>query len=157
MADFDPVHPMARSSSSNGTRFIAGVDGRTQLARRARDVAASIAADFGGSAKMGEAEKQLARRAAMLSAQCEQMEAACVRGEPFDLEAYGKLVDRLGRTFSRLGFGRLSYATWAAPSKLKPEPDEPKSKLPSLAERVADILEQRSTRAISTEDTDGIT
>ena len=39
----------------------------------------------------------------MLSVECEIMENAAVAGEPFDLDTYGPLTDRLGRAFQRLG------------------------------------------------------
>ena len=38
----------------------------------------------------------------MLALQCELTEAAVAEGRPVDLDAYGRLVDRLGRTLSRL-------------------------------------------------------
>jgi hypothetical protein len=31
------------------------------------------------------------------------LESAAVAGQPFDLDAYGQLTDRLGRAFQRLG------------------------------------------------------
>jgi hypothetical protein len=75
---------------------------------------------------LSEGQKQLARRAAMLSAECERLEAFAVRDErpgpinwkdeaafKFDIDTYGVLCDRLGRLFDRLGLKRV-----ARPSRL---------------------------------------
>ena len=45
----------------------------------------------------------------MLSVECEIMESAAVAGQPFDLDAYGQLTDRLGRAFQRLGLNRVMH------------------------------------------------
>ena len=70
---------------------------RLKVSRRFRDVLASIATDLGGVDRLSEGQKQIARRCAMLSVECEIMESAAVAGQPFDLDAYGQLTDRLGR------------------------------------------------------------
>jgi hypothetical protein len=48
----------------------------------------------------------LARRCALISVQCEVMEQAAVAGQPFDVNIYGELTDRLGRALQRLGLKR---------------------------------------------------
>jgi hypothetical protein len=45
----------------------------------------------------------------MLSVEYEIMESAAVAGQPFDLDAYGQLTDRLGRAFQRLGLKRVMH------------------------------------------------
>ena len=45
----------------------------------------------------------------MLSVECEIMESAAVAGQPFDLDVYGQLTDRLGRAFQRLGLKRVMH------------------------------------------------
>ena len=97
-----------RSAVSNGTRLFAveGLDGRTQTARRFRDLVETIGDDLGGTDHISEGQKQLTRRAAMLSIMAEAMEADAVRNLPFDGEAYGILCDRLGRCLQRLGIER---------------------------------------------------
>ena len=70
---------------------------------------ASIATDLGGVDRLSEGQKQIARRCAMLSVECEIMESAAVAGEPFNLDAYGQLTDRLGRAFQRLGLKRVMH------------------------------------------------
>jgi hypothetical protein len=49
----------------------------------------------------------LIRRAAMLSAEGERLEALAARGEAFDIDVYGTLCDRLGRVFARIGLKRV--------------------------------------------------
>ena len=93
---------MADSCSLTGTR---GSRSRVDF----RDVLASIATDLGGVDRLSEGQKQIARRCAMLSVECEIMESAAVAGQPFDLDAYGQLTDRLGRAFQRLGLKRVMH------------------------------------------------
>lgn len=98
-----------RSRVTNGSHIHAGeVDGRSAAARRFRDVLSEICSDLGGSESLSEAQRQLARRAALMSVEAEKMEAAAVAGEAFDLDAFGSLSDRLGRCLNRLGLKRIA-------------------------------------------------
>ena len=82
---------------------------RSATARRFRDLYEDIASDLGGLAHHSQGQKQLIRRAAMLSAECERMEALSARGErELDLTAYGSAADRIGRILQRLGLSRLA-------------------------------------------------
>ena len=100
-----------RSGVSNGSRlFVAEVDGRSAAARRFRDVLAEIVSALGGSDGLSEGQRQLARRAALLSVEAEAMEAKSVAGEKIDLDSFGALTDRLGRLFNRLGLKRVAKA-----------------------------------------------
>jgi hypothetical protein len=82
-------------------------DGRSATARRFKDLVEDICGDLGGAANLSEGQRQLVRRAAMLSAESERLEAMAVRGEPdFDIDLYGMICDRLGRLFGRLGLER---------------------------------------------------
>jgi hypothetical protein len=97
------------SKVTNGSAlFLPGVDGRSALARRTRDIFDAICRDLGGHDVLSEAQTQLVRRATWLSIECEQMEAAGVQGERIDLELFGKMTDRLGRTLQRLGLKRIA-------------------------------------------------
>ena len=97
-----------RSAVSNGTKLfcVDGLDGRSQTARRFRDLVEAIGNDLGGVDHLSEGQKQLIRRAATLSIMAEAMEADAVRNLAFDGEAYGVLCDRLGRCLQRLGLER---------------------------------------------------
>jgi hypothetical protein len=101
--------PEARSRVGNGKTLLPMVDGRSATARRFKDLVEDIAADLGGRALLSEGQRQLIRRAAMLSAECERQEALAARGEAeFDIDAYGMICDRLGRLFGRLGLERVA-------------------------------------------------
>jgi hypothetical protein len=101
--------PKARSRVTNGRQLFIDGDARLKVSRRFRDMLASIATDLGGVDRLSEGQKQIARRCAMLSVECEIMESAAVAGEPFDIETYGQLTDRLGRAFQRLGLKRALH------------------------------------------------
>jgi hypothetical protein len=100
--------PAARSKVSNqSATFLDGVDGRSALARRFRDVLAEIISDLGGhDAGLSEVQRQIARRIATIAVECERLEAQAMSGETIDLELYGRLADRLGRACQRLGIKR---------------------------------------------------
>jgi hypothetical protein len=94
---------------SNGSKLLPMTDGRSATARRFKDLVEDIAADLGGRDRLSEGQRQLIRRAAMLSAECERQEALAARGEAeFNCELYGTLCDRLGRLFGRLGLERVA-------------------------------------------------
>ena len=99
-----------RSRVGNGSALFVDetVDGRSKEARRFRDVLAEIASDLGGLDQLSEGQKQLARRCALMAVECEKLEAKSISGETIDLEGYGKLCDRIGRAFQRLGMKRIA-------------------------------------------------
>ena len=97
-----------RSRVTNGTVLHSGeVDGRSAAAKRFRDVLTEILSDLGGSEGLSEGQRQLARRAAMMSVEAERQEAEAVAGGKLDPDAFGALADRLGRCFNRLGLRRV--------------------------------------------------
>jgi hypothetical protein len=76
--------PTARAKLTNGTRgmVLPGIDQRSAIARRYRDVICAIIADLGGENRLSEARLQLIRRFSALVVQAETMEAALVDGKP---------------------------------------------------------------------------
>src|SRR5271165_5756399 len=68
--------PATRSAVSNGSQLFVDstVDGRSKEARRFRDVLAEIVSDLGGADHLSEGQRQLARRCALMSVECEKME-----------------------------------------------------------------------------------
>jgi hypothetical protein len=92
-----------RSAVSNGSRLFVQRSGDTAWARRFRDVLYELVQDAGGFDELSEAQKQLARRAAAIAVMCERMEGKAAAGEDIDLNVFGQLTDRLGRTLGRLG------------------------------------------------------
>jgi hypothetical protein len=97
-----------RSSVSNGSRLfaVAGLDGRSQTARRFRDLVEIWTSDLGGPDLLSEGQRQLIRRAASLSIMAEAIEADLARDLAFDVNNYGIVVDRLRRIVETLGLER---------------------------------------------------
>jgi hypothetical protein len=103
---FDTRSPRLRSRVTNGKTPFVEADGRGPWSRRWRDVLAEITNDLGGADLLSEGQRQLIRRATTISIACERMEGEAAAGAEIDLELYGRLVDRLGRAFQRLGLKR---------------------------------------------------
>ena len=102
-----PHFKQARSCVSNHSDLLPGIDGRSVVARRYRDLFSALCSDAGGMDRMSEARVQLARRYAALAVQAETMEAGLARGEAMDLTSYTQLVSTLVRVASRLGINRV--------------------------------------------------
>jgi hypothetical protein len=81
----------SRSRVTNGKQLFLDGEVRSRASRRFRDLLAGIASDLGGVNELSVGQMQLARRCALLSVQCEIMEAAAVDGKDFDLDQYGQL------------------------------------------------------------------
>jgi hypothetical protein len=92
-----------RSAVTNDPLMLRGVDGRSMVARRYRDVAIALADDLGGQEKLTEPTKILVRQAAALTVQVEALQGKIVAGEDIDLEQLTRLSNVLGRTLQRLG------------------------------------------------------
>ena len=103
-----PRKPTARSRVSNGKDWLAGVDQRSSIARRYRDLMAEAIADSGGLSECSQARLQLIRRLAALSVQLEQLEAKLADGGDIDIAEYTSLTSTLVRVVSRLGINRVA-------------------------------------------------
>ena len=103
----DSPHGRTRVGNRVSLWLDSEVDGRSALARRFKEVFGEISADLGGFDRMSEGQRQLARRCALLSVECERLEGQAILGAEFDLDTYGQLTDRLGRAFQRLGLKRV--------------------------------------------------
>jgi hypothetical protein len=98
------VRPLTvRSAATNDPLFLRGVDGRSVVARRYRDVAIALADDLGGQDGLAEPSKILVRQAAAITVQVESLQSKIVAGEDVDLEQLTRLSNVLGRTLQRLG------------------------------------------------------
>jgi hypothetical protein len=97
--------PTARSRMSNGTRglVLPGVDQRSAIARRFRDVIGAIVADLGGPTSATETKLHLVRRFAALVVQAEAMESKMADGGPIDASAYAHLSSTMLRLAARIG------------------------------------------------------
>ena len=96
----------AKSCVSNGTEILPGVDGRSLVARRYRDITSAVIADQGGLARMSEARQQLIRRFAAAAVIAEQMEAKLANGEAVNIQEHALLSSTLTRLASRIGIDR---------------------------------------------------
>jgi hypothetical protein len=95
--------PTIRSAITNDPLMLRGVDGRSVIARRYRDVAIALADDLGGQKTLNELTKILLRQAAALTVQVEYLQTKIVAGDDIDLEQLTRLTNVLGRTLHRLG------------------------------------------------------
>jgi hypothetical protein len=112
LTDNKPIHskvrrlakPTGRTRVTNGRSLLGpGVDGRSLWARRFRDVLALHLSDLGGEQHTSEAEKSIARRAACLVVELEQMEIRFATGDtPEGEETNGHLIDRYQRCANTL-------------------------------------------------------
>jgi hypothetical protein len=95
-----------RSATTNDPLLLRGVDGRSVVARRYRDVAIALADDLGGQDRLSEPSKILVRQAAAMTVQVESLQSKIVAGEDVNLEQLTRLSNVLGRTLQRLGLKR---------------------------------------------------
>jgi hypothetical protein len=95
-----------RSRVTNGSALLAGIDQRSAVARRYKDITTAILVDQGGADQCSESRLQLVRRFAAAAVIAEQMEAALVRGEPIDVQEHALLCSTLTRLAQRIGIER---------------------------------------------------
>ena len=101
-----PAKVQARSRVTNGADILPGVDGRSLIARRYRDIIAAIIVDQGGAGQLAEARQQLIRRFAAASVLAEEMEARLANGEMIDINDHALLCSTLVRVAQRIGINR---------------------------------------------------
>jgi len=98
----------ARSRVTNGQDLLPGIDGRSPMARRYRDIAAALVGDSAGIDQIAEARLQLIRRFSAACVMAEAMEAELVMGKSIDVTEHSLLSSTLVRLASRLGIDRRS-------------------------------------------------
>src|SRR3974377_2221962 len=92
-----------RSGVTKGTNLFPGIDHRQKAVRRLKDLLAAHISDLGGdsNSNMSEAMRCLARRASVLTLQCEFQEqhwqANGGQASAEQLEVYGRTVNTLRR------------------------------------------------------------
>jgi hypothetical protein len=104
---------VARSRITNGRELLPGVDGRSEWARRFRDLIQLLQSDLGGESECSEAEKLIVRRAACLTTECEHFEAlfATLRDSgqqprPDDVDLYQRMSSAARRMLESTGLKR---------------------------------------------------
>jgi hypothetical protein len=101
--------PEARSRVTNGKVLLPDVDERSLWVRRFRDLLALHLGDLGGADIASEAEKAIARRAACLIVELEQLEqkfATQGASEGGQLDQYQRVSNTLRRLLESLGLER---------------------------------------------------
>lgn len=96
-----------RSRVSNGQDLLPGIDGRSPMARRYRDIAAALISDMGGIDRCTEARLQLLRRFSAASVMAEAMEADLVNGKQINIVEHSLLSSTLVRLAQRIGISRM--------------------------------------------------
>ena len=99
--------PHGRSRLTNKKDLLPGVDGRTVVYRRFRDIASQVALDQGGLDQLSEARLQLVRRFAAAAVLAEQLEAALANGQEINIAEHGLLCSTLVRIAQRIGINRV--------------------------------------------------
>lgn len=97
-----------RSRVTNGKELLPGVDGRSPIAKRFRDIASAILIDQGGVDRCSESRKQLIRRFAAAAVLAEQVEAKLANGEDIDIQQHATLSSTLVRLAQRIGIERVA-------------------------------------------------
>jgi hypothetical protein len=96
-----------RSRVTNGRDLLPGIDGRSPLARRYKDIASQILVDQGGADRCSESRIQLVRRFAAAAVLAEQMEARLVNEQSINIQDHALLCSTLTRLASRIGIDRI--------------------------------------------------
>lgn len=92
-----------RSAISNGSWLLEGVDNRSALGRRYRDLCMSFADDLGGAEALTEPQKALVRQLAAVTVESEKLQSSIVRGETVDHEGLVRLTNLHARLLKQLG------------------------------------------------------
>lgn len=99
-----PPPPQFSTRKGTGSALLSGVDGRSQMARRFREIVTGIEGDLGGD--LSEAQCQLVARSATLAIWCEEREGELAKGADFDAGQYATISNALRRLLSDLGLDR---------------------------------------------------
>lgn len=92
-----------RAAITNGTCLHLGKVGAVSVAgRRFADLVRILSDELGGAETLSTERKSAIRAYAALVVERERMETALARGESFDAELYGQLVDRCDRLSRRM-------------------------------------------------------
>jgi hypothetical protein len=96
-----------RSRITNGSDLLPGIDGRSTVARRYRDIAGAILVDQGGLDRCSESRLQLIRRFAAAAVLAEQLESRLANGEQIDINEHAVLSSTLVRLAAKIGIDRV--------------------------------------------------
>jgi hypothetical protein len=135
--------PKRRSAVTNGSRLHVQPVGDTAWSRRFADVLGEIIGDLGGPDGLSEGQRQLARRAATLSLECERLEVRALSGRSMieSLPSHDGLTplqilqesSKVLHALARHGIGGDRVAALAE------KPRDEQDRIVSLLEKAADI------------------
>lgn len=91
-----------RSAISNGSWLLEGVDNRSALGRRFRDLCVSFAEDMGGADGLTEPQRALIRQVSAVTVESEKLQASIVKGEDVDPENLVRLNNLQARLIKQL-------------------------------------------------------
>ena len=98
------------SAITNGSKLLAGVDGRSPWIRRCKDLINEHLVDLGGRDQTSAAERSLVRRASVITAELEFLEARFANAgdgaKPDDLDLYLRGSNNLRRLLEAVGLQR---------------------------------------------------
>jgi hypothetical protein len=96
-----------RTRVANGSIILNGVDGRSLIARRFKELAAAIALDLAGELdELTEAQRQLIRTASGLIVLREDLDTKIANGEQVDVAEYVHISNGLRRVLATIGLER---------------------------------------------------
>jgi hypothetical protein len=98
-----------RTGISNASRVLDGIDGRSHVARRFREVSTALGSDLGGTEHLTEAQLQLCRSAAGLVVLRESLDvqAANEGAEAVNVPTYALICNSLRRVLTTIGLERV--------------------------------------------------
>jgi hypothetical protein len=96
-----------KSRISNGKDMLAGIDGRSAVARRFRDIAVAVTNDLGGPTECSAALTEIIRRFAGTCVLAEQLETRLINGQPVNSAEHCLLASTLCRLAARIGVRRI--------------------------------------------------
>jgi hypothetical protein len=105
-----------RSRVSNDTSLLAGIDQRSAVARRYKDITQAILIDQGGVDQCSESRLQLVRRFAAAAVLAEQMESRLANGEQINISEHALLCSSLVRIAGKIGIGIGRHMRVVSPS-----------------------------------------
>jgi hypothetical protein len=86
--------------------MVDGLDGRSAVARRWKDLALAYADDLGGMNNLTEAQRTLISQAATLQLESERLQALVLKGKTVDTEGLTRLANATQRVLQQLGARR---------------------------------------------------
>jgi hypothetical protein len=112
-----------RARLTNSMGLLPSVDGRSEFARRFRDLNGLLVSDLGGEqASLSEGQKQLVRRVSALAVECERLEGRFAQNggaELNELETFQRTTNTLRRAIESLGLHRGRIARDVTPPDLQ--------------------------------------